>query len=176
MAEPDFPDLDLLPPDADDFTFNDEADEVEGFDQLADLEDGDEVLPVGRSWAWIVDDQTGNLTMGRRPTEVEGNMAVIQVAQIALRTRRGASPLFPEYFGMDNPDRLFGHIPDDAERRAVYIRDAKECLMTCHERITDVDDFIFLEDPTDAQRLYVDIEIEIDGEEQVTLETVPVGV
>lgn len=163
-----FPALELLPADTDVFSLDEELAELADPEDVPDFDVEEETLPVGRTW--FIDLETG--TGGPSPAVLRGNDAVVMLAQIALRTRRGEHVIFDDEFGMDDPEGMLG-FADEAERRALYERDVSETLLACHDRITNVSDFLFIRDP-DEEEIYVDLSIEIDGDEEVRLEGVQV--
>lgn len=165
MAESDFPTFTLIPAEADDFTPDDELAEVFDPDDIPEREEEQDGLPIGRNL--VFNAVTGQFTS----TWATGDNAVVQVAQIALRVKRGEHTMFDDEFGMTDPDSLVGW-PDDIERRSAHQRDVSETLLACHERITAVGDFLFLHDPT-TEEAEVDLSIEIDGESEIRLEGVP---
>ncbi len=69
---------------------------------------------------------------------------------------------------------MIGH-PDDKERQAGYVADIRETLEV-HDRITRSGNFVFHDGGEEDDFRYVDLEIEIDGDEQaedVQLDNVP---
>jgi hypothetical protein len=168
MADQAYPDFELLPAGEEDFTPDEELASLTDPDSLPESIDTDtETLPLGRSWLWDFDARR----MGARPQPVHGVMAVVMVAQVALRVRRGYHYWIPGDLGMDDPDVLIGQV-EDSELIATYQQDMREALLSCHDRITDVTDFVFTHDD-DEEVAYVDLTIEIDGDEDVRLEGVP---
>lgn len=168
MADQAYPDFELLPAGEEDFTPDEELATLVDPDDLQDAVTPEEdALPLGRSWLWDFD--AGR--MGSRPQSVRGVMSVVMVAQMALRIRRGFHYWIPGDLGMDDPDVLVGQV-EDAELIATYQQDIRDTLMTCHDRITDVGGFVFTHN-ADEEVAYVDLNIEIDGDESVRLEGVP---
>lgn len=176
MPEEDFPDFSLIPadyadvdPDAELAQLNALIDATGDLDAL-DPVTAEERLPLGRSWTFDLD--AGRFVdNGGVPMVAYGTDAVIQWAQIALRTQRLTYPIFSEDFGMDAPDRLVGFI-DSAERRAQLVADITDALEV-HDRITRVRDFDFTTD-TDEEVLLVTATIVIDDEVEAQVEAVPV--
>lgn len=165
MAESDFPTFILIPAEEDEFTPDEELAEVFDPDDIPEREEEQDSLPIGRNLLFNPD--TGQFTN----TWTTGDNAVVQIAQIALRVKRGEHIMFDDDFGMTDPDALIGYT-DDVERRAAYQRDVTETLLACHERITAVGNFLFLIDPT-SEVAEVDLSIEIDGDSEIRLEGVP---
>lgn len=167
MAE-EFPDFELVPPDPENLSADDE---------LADLTDPsafpenvvDDTVPIGTSWYRDYD----NDVMPGAPQIVRGTDSVVQVAQVALRTPRGRFPIFDDEFGMDVPEAMIGRV-DDPEIRSHYIRDVQETLLACHDRITGIGEVTFEHDD-DSEIGYLSVEIEIDRDETVTIEGVPLN-
>jgi hypothetical protein len=164
-----FDEFELIPAEADDFTPDEELADLVAPDDVEDVESGEEAIPLGRTWQMNYD--TG--TMGARPLPIGGYQSVVMIAQLALRTKRGLHEIFDDDFGLDRPDVQLGQV-DTAEYRALMQRDVVETLLTCHERITRVGDFLFTYNPDD-EVMYVDLSIEIDGEEDIRLEGVPLA-
>lgn len=162
MASEEFPAFELIPAEPAAATPDEELAELD-----IEVDDSADPAPIGYSWQ--LDFDTGQFA--RTPLIVRGEDAVVMVAQVALRTRRGMHPIFDDDFGMEDPDSMLGFV-DEAERRATYVRDTTETLLACHERITDVSDFTFLRD-ADDEIAYVDLTIEIDGDDEIRLEGVP---
>lgn len=170
-GEDDFPDFELIPVGGEPTDIDEELADLIDPDDVADVErnqNADE-LPIGRSPLVNWDTQRG--MAGRNPLWVRDLQPVVLVAQVAIRYKRGTKRLFDREFGMNNPDAMIG-FNDDPERRAEYEKDVIETLLACHDRITAVGNFVYTRDPTD-ELLYVDLEIEIDGEEEVLLERIP---
>lgn len=168
MAE-EFPDFELIPAEADELSPDEELANLTNPDDVADLDTVDDTMPIGTNW--LLDTDTG--WFGGAPLVVTGVDSVVQVAQVALRTPRGQHVIFDDEFGMDHPEALIGHV-DEAERRALYMRDISETLLACHDRITGVGGFDFLHDEDD-EIAFVNLTIEIDGEEETRLEGVPLS-
>ncbi len=165
MPESPFPTFELIPAEDDEFTPDDELAEFLDPDDIPEREEEQVTLPIGRNL--VFDPNTGQLT----DTWVTGDLSVVQIAQIALRVKRGIHGMFDNDFGMTDPDALIGYT-DDIERRAAYQRDVSETLLSSHERITAVGDFLFLTDPL-SEIAEVDLSIEIDGDNEIRLEGVP---
>lgn len=161
----DFPNFELIPAEADEFTPDEELAEVFDPDEVPEREEEADALPIGRNL--IFDPDTGQFT----DTWATGDAAVVQVLQIALRVQRGVHVMFDDDFGMTEPDALIGY-PDDIERRSAYQRDIQETCLAAHERVTAVGNFLFLSDPI-SEEAEVDLSIEIDGSDEVRLEGIP---
>lgn len=161
-----WPDFELVPAD-DDLTPDEELallSDPDDFVLAPDQED--QPLPFGKS-IWIdLDDRPGH-----PPTVVHGIDSFVVWATVALKTKMGTWEIFPDDFGMEDPDRLVGH-PDDTERRAEYMRDVRQTLRQ-YDRVTNVGNFQWELDDT-GEVVEVSIEVELDGDELVLLE-VPVG-
>lgn len=167
-----FPNFELVPADGADLSPDEElaalGDPGEFLDTTDDVDES--VLPLGRTWARNWDDPA---SLSGTPVVVSGVQSVIAIADLALRVRRGQHPVLDEDFGMDRPEALIGRT-DDAELRAIYLRDVEETLLACHDRITAISNVLFLHD-ADDEIGYVDVTIEIDGEQEVTLAGVPLA-
>jgi hypothetical protein len=160
-TDADFTDFELIPAGAD--ALLDEED----IPATTALEDP----PIGRSW--LIDFDETSPTYGQFTGDpAHGNDAVVMVAQVAMRSRRGWHPVFDDEFGLDDPEIMLGEPIDDTEKRAFHARDISETLLACHDRITSVGDFLFLTD-ADDEIVYVDLTIEIDGDDEVRLEGLP---
>lgn len=168
-----FPTFELIPPGED----TDPDEELAAFAELDDVspvEEEDEAQPFGRSW--LFDFDTGR--MASSPQPVQGLDALVMWCQLALRTMRMAHPIFGDEYGMTEPDRLLGWI-DDAERRALYVADARATLLG-HDRVTDVRDFQF-SISSDERVMYMSCTVEVDGDAEeleahtIRLEEVPLA-
>lgn len=163
MPETDFTDFELLPDDAAQLTPTEELAFLVDPDDLPLVPtDDEEGLPFGRT-VWM-DFDSGVLVEDRW---VDGANSVVMIAQMALRTIRGSSPYLPDWFGRNGPDPHLGHV-DNAELRAIHQADIHETLMTCHDRITDVDNFRWTYDVHDTIIEFA-ADVEIDGEDVITL-------
>lgn len=159
---------DFIPQDSSGFTEDDALDEIlfPGAIPEVVLEE-DDIAPIGRTV--LMDFDVGRA--GTRPQWVTDSLAVIQVAQVALRTRQGEHAMFSDGFGTPDPDDGIGYV-DSAQSRAVATQNMKDTLLNCHERITNVGDFLFQADES-GEILYVDLTIEIDSDAEVRLTGVP---
>lgn len=166
MAE--FPDFELIPADTEVLSPDDELDDLVDPAAFLDLVE-DDTVPIGTSWYRDYD----NGVLSGAPQRVVGTQSVVQIAQVALRTPRGVYPIFDDEFGMDHPDAMIGQV-DDPEIRAHYERDVQETLLACHDRITAVGNITFNHDP-DSEIGYLTVEVEIDREETVVIEGVPLN-
>lgn len=154
MPEIDFDDFELVPDAALNLTPEEEADAYEYPEALVAEED--EALPFGRTvyMDWEAERMTG--------IWVSGVDAVVQVAQVALNTVRGTSPILPDWFGLSAPSPMLGNV-DTNERRVLHQTDIRDTLLSCHDRITDMARFKWTRDRDDGFADY-EAEIEIDGE------------
>ncbi|HMF58812.1 MAG TPA: DUF2634 domain-containing protein [Vicinamibacterales bacterium] len=105
-----------------------------------------EVPPLGRSWSF--DWGTERFRRGGRgPLEIRGVLTLVQWIDKCLRTQRNSSPIAPDGYGLDDPDRELSlpvseiNVGDLEER----VRDA----LTFHPRIVDVVDFDLETNPDD---------------------------
>jgi hypothetical protein len=108
----------------------------------------EEPPPVGRSWSFDFPRQQFLLGHGgHSPLETNGIGTLVQWAEKCLRTARGAHPIHPPGYGLQNPHALLGGVIDGAPvaELEAQIREA----LTFHPRIADIDDFDYDFDPTD---------------------------
>lgn len=158
MPENDFPDFQLIPDTGPDLTPADEAALFTDPDDVAPtFSDNPEVFPYGRT-IWM-DWSTGQLNQNQW---VSGPDAAVQVAQVALNTVRGTSILLPPSFGRDEPKGMLGEV-DSTFVRVLHSSDIRDTLLSCHERITAVNDFRWTYDP-DQTCIGFEADVEMDGD------------
>jgi hypothetical protein len=104
---------------------------------------------------------------GDEPATVRDLDAVAQICQVALRVERYTWLIFPDEFGMDEPERPIGRVLD-AEILAEWQADIRETILAAHERVTDVKNFkIELDD--DGGVLLQAVDVIVDDEVTVTI-------
>lgn len=101
--------------------------------------------PLGRTW--IFDFEAGQFARaGGSPAETNGLGAVEQWCQMAIKSARFAHPVFSQEFGMEEPDSIIGEFAL-GEALAEWEANLIEALLV-HERITTVENFDLLWDPS----------------------------
>ena len=94
--------------------------------------------PLGRSWAFDWSGRRGFQTGGQGPQQTFGLDSLKMWCEKCLRTERGAHPIHPPDYGMDNPYGAIGLLHEDDPDLEQRIVDA----LTFHPRITAVRDFV----------------------------------
>lgn len=171
MPEEPWPEFELVPDDGEDLTVDEELEQFVDPDVLPEVEENLEANaePIGRGL--LFDNGTG--IFGANALWTHGITSVVQIAAIALRTKRGEHLIFSDQFGMDEPEALIGYM-DDAHRVAIYERDVTDTLLSCHERITNITNFEYVNE-ANQDTAYVNVTIEIDGDDQAIIEQIPLG-
>lgn len=152
---------------------------VDPDDALADLEADFENLtappdvlvvpedlpPIGRSWGFDFVQRGFQMGGSSNPIETNDLSTLIQWCEKAMRTMKG-SPIHPPDYGMDDPEKLIGHVIDGAPIGGLesMIRDA----LTFHPRITDIESFAFDYDPGD-EWVSVSFNVVVDEERLLAL-------
>lgn len=165
----------FLPPDLDPPTPEEEA---EALDDLSLQDDDDLVLarapqpPFGRSWAY---DFTRPGFMrpdaAHAPLETRGKETIYFWCIKALQTARGAHPVYPSDYGMDEP---FGEIGRVFERTgSAGLETRVHDALTFHPRIVDVQDFSAFQDPNDDVIL-MSFTVVTDDDDALTVQGLPV--
>lgn len=170
--ETDFDSIELIPAEDEDVLTPDEelAALIDPDDiPFVEVDSSDDTAPIGRTWLYNFEDDG----FGTTAQPVSDITPIVMVAQVALRTKRLQHEIFPDDFGMEDPDVMIGRM-DDPELRAFYMHDVEDTLLAAHDRITGVGDFLWLRDEDD-EIAYMDATLEIDGDINVRLEGVPLG-
>lgn len=99
---------------------------------------GRPAVPLGRTWRfdWA---QGRFISRGASPAETEGKGAVEEWCQMALHSARGAHAVFPEDFGVEDPEADVGGLPSSSS--LVSLEDRLREALLRHDRITDVEEF-----------------------------------
>ncbi len=125
--------------------------------------------PFGRTW--LFDFEVGQFVVqGGEPVRLEGGLESLRMWMLmALTTRRFATMIHSDEFGIEYEEELVGRTVD-ALTRTVYIQAVREALLI-HDRITEVDDFEFeIED--DGETLSASFTVTTDASEFVRLDAV----
>lgn len=150
-------------------------------DELESFPDADDIVvteeeppPIGRSWAF--DFQHNRFERGVRaqgPLETHGQTTLRYWVEKCLRTARGAHPIHPEDYGMNDPTGNFG-LPLAEAKGANLEGDIRDAL-TFHPNIVDVTDFYSASNP-DEDYLAVSFTVVLDDETALQFTEVPIGV
>jgi len=124
----------------------------------------DDAEPLGRSWNF-----NANL-LGTATQWVHGTESVYVWASIVLQIERYAFPILDEDVGMEDNAGIIGQV-DAPGRHSQAEYDITEALMV-HDRITGVGDFVW---ETRDEVLLMSATLEIDGDEEIQLTDIPVG-
>jgi hypothetical protein len=129
--------------------------------------------PIGLSWSF--DFAHGRfLGYGHGPLETHGDTSLIMWCETALRTARGAHPIFPPGYGLLNPSEFYGQDVMGAELGGMEEK-VRDCL-TFHPRILDIEDFEY-EATEDDDAVQFAFTIVRDDDSRVPVEaTVPLTV
>jgi hypothetical protein len=132
-------------------------------------------LPYGRTWSFDYARQRF-VRNGGRPAEAREQASLIEWCSLAIRTARGAHPIFTDDYGMERPDDPVGDV-EAGEAISDYEERIREAL-TQHDRVTDVQDLEADYDPATGVLTVSDFLVVTDEEEPVrfgalTLATVP---
>ena len=149
-------------------------DELEAFPDSDDIVvTEEEALPIGRSWAF--DFQARRFVRGVRaqgPLETRGQTTLRYWIEKCLRTARGAHPIHPEDYGMNDPTGVYG-LPLAEAQGADLEGDIRDAL-TFHPKIVDVTDFYSAYNP-DEDYLAVSFTVVLDDESALEFTEVPLG-
>jgi hypothetical protein len=127
----------------------------------------------GRGWAF--DYASGEFVPhGLAPARVTGLTQLQAWIEKAVRTARGAHPIYSDDFGVDDAALYapYGYTfsAGIAQRWADGLRDA----LVVHDRISDVTDFQFTGDPADTT-MFVTFTVTTDEGEDLTVTQIPLG-
>lgn len=159
----DFGDFELIPASVDVLSPDEELAEFVDPDELAEVEtDVDpQKLPIGRNLSW-------DPISGQFGDWVSGVDSVVACAHIAFVVPLGQYEMFPPEIGREDPEEGIGQ-PDDAEIRALITQATRECLLSAHDRITDVRDHTFYRN-ADDEIAFEDVTVEVDGSSETRME------
>lgn len=167
MADPFDSGFELLPSDEAELSPDEELAAALG---LEDLDQEDIPVPLGRGW--LFDFENSQFFRHGAAPAAASDVAHLRVwIEKTLRTARFAHPIYSDDYGVEMPDRLYGHVfsPEIAGKLTTTIEEA----LLAHDRINQVKDFNFTGSPTDTL-LELSFTVVLD-EEELTLENVPVA-
>lgn len=125
-----------------------------------------EPLPFGRSW--LFDFELGQFVkVGSFPIETAGFGALAQWCLMAIHSARYAHPVFSDGFGMEEPDGVIGEFAT-GEALSDWQRNLVDALMV-HERITSVENFDMLWDPTSGVLTINSFDVITDEDQTMTV-------
>jgi Protein of unknown function (DUF2634) len=154
--EPDALNFDLIPPDPGLINPDLQLDTA-----LAPVEDTDpeQPLPLGRAWRF--DFTTGQFIRdGLAPKVTYELDSLIVWIEKTLRTARYAHPIYSDDYGMEDPYSVVGMQAN--EELLTTFQDAIAEALLVHDRITNVENFSFNQDPFD-EGLYASFTVTLDG-------------
>lgn len=127
-------------------------------------------IPYGRSWAF--DFETGQfIRHGNAPAEVADLDTLRVWIEKALRTARGAHPIYSDSYGTDYPEYGIG---DQFSAETVgSLTDSITDTLLVHDRIEEIRDFNFT-GGLDSDHLFVDFTVVVDDEE-LEFNALPLG-
>lgn len=139
-----------------------------------DIEETDDPPePYGRSWLFDPE-KPGFLLHGTAPATTNGVETLKQWILIMMWTARMSLPIYSDDFGMDEPARLIGQ-PPRVDLWQAYETDLTDALLV-HDRITEVEYINLHVDEEDPEVTLVDVVVQTDDEERITIEGFPVAV
>jgi hypothetical protein len=161
-----FSQLDLIP---DDSPLGVDPELIDTIGNVADPEE-EELIPLGRGWSF--DFERGQFNRhGAAPavvTEIDNLRIWIEKA---LRTHRGAHPIYSTSFGTDMPHQGIGQ--QFTPEAVGMLSTAIESALLAHDRIEEVTDFTFT-GSEDSEVLFVDFTVIVDNEE-IEFTELPLG-
>lgn len=126
-------------------------------------------IPFGKTWQF--DFERGQFThTGSSPTVVTGFSALEEWCQMAIHSARYAHEVFSDVFGMDEPDDLIGNFAI-GEALADWQAALVDALMV-HDRITSVENFDMVWDPSTGILTINSFDIVTDEDARVTVSDV----
>lgn len=131
------------------------------FDLLVQGPD-DDPPPIGKGWAFdhaLRRFRRGS--SGSSPLPTFGDQTLKEWIDKTMRTARGAHPIHPDDYGMEQPFRLIGG-PLHGAAISDYEDDLRRAL-TFHPRISDVRNFSVQSDP-DVTALYMTFDVVLDDD------------
>ena len=157
-------DISVVPDDGIDITPDQEIAVLDALDLASAAPIEPESEPFGRSWNF-------NANVSGDATQFVYGVDSVRVwAETVVQIARFSSAIVDEHIGLDGLDEMVGQI-DSPEIRGVSETDIEEALLV-HDRITGVGDFVW---EAADEALLMSATIEIDGDEEVRLTAVPVG-
>lgn len=157
-------DIEVVPDDGVSLTPDDELAALDNIQTVDADAAPDDAEPFGRSWNF-----NANL-LGTSTQWVHGAESVYVWANIVLQIERYAFPLLDEDVGVEDNARIIGQ-PDAPGRHSQSEHDITEALMV-HDRITGVGDFVW---EMQGEALLMSATLEIDGDEEIQLTDIPIG-
>ena len=126
-------------------------------------------VPYGKSWAW--DFSNGQfLKYGSQPAQTNGLDTLKTWINKTMLTARAAHIIYDDTYGVDEPDSLIGN-GFDASAQNQWSENVRESLLE-HDRISDVVDFVFVEE---GEYLEVSFSIITDEDDQIDIEGLNLG-
>jgi len=130
---------------------------------LGDAPPESEPTPFGKSWAW--DFARGRFKRyGSSPAPVWDINNLKVWIQLVLNIGRFAHPIYEDDIGVDQDHMMIGQLAQDPAAQALYMTTVADALMV-HDRITDVTNFDFTDDPDDDEAVDVYFEVTVDDGE-----------
>lgn len=126
----------------------------------------EELPPLGRSWAYDLESHRFATGEGKGPLETHGLATLKGWIAKALTTELGASPIYPDGYGIDGLAEMFG-APLVAVANGQWESEIRRCLMY-HPRITDITDFQVRVDQ-ETESVWFSFVVEVDGEPALTI-------
>lgn len=145
-------------------------------------EEGDELVvavaeppPIGKGWAFDFITNGGQFITagGRGPLETRGDRTLYYWIEKALRTDRGAHPIYSASYGMERPFDMIGRHLNSADYADLENRIHQ--ALTFHPRIVGIAEFSAEQDPSD-EVLYVSFRVLKDDDSSLDVGRVPLNV
>jgi hypothetical protein len=129
------------------------------------------VYTLGRSWLFDFSQSrfVTDRSRARSPIGVTGIPQLQNWVEKALYTPRGALPIHPDDYGLENPDSLVGG-PFTAASAASLRRRIEECV-TFHPKIIGIEGFSATPTPDDAEGVDVRFTIHLDNDDVIPFST-----
>jgi hypothetical protein len=166
---------DFLPPDDPIISADDDLDaSLTILDEIvaSDLVAADPPPPIGKSYYFDFALKRFTRAGADSPMVTNGLDTLNQWVEKTIRTAKGAHPVYPSDYGMEDPWSIYGKHPNSADY-ATLEANIREAL-TFHPRIVDIDHFAADMDPVDEVVLVTFHYILDDGTRQV-VGNLPVG-
>lgn len=125
--------------------------------------------PIGKSWAF---DFTSGFVPAPAggPLEEQGLAAIRTLVEKAIRTARGAHPIYSDDYGIDFPYEVIGKQANAPE--IVLLRQAiEEAALSAHPRVNAVTNYAAVVEP-EEEALFVSFDVVLDSGESVSLTSV----
>lgn len=130
-------------------------------------------IPLGRGWAfdWLAGEFRAN---GLSPAQVYDVDQLAMWIEKTVKTAKMTHPIYGDEYGMDDPTSLIGQ-PYTAELVGEYIDMITDALTT-HDRIVDVTNFMFNQDPA-TEIMYAGFTVVLDDSDidTVTVDAIAIG-